>query len=501
MRTAARAPDGRLRLQLVVASACHSAEVAGAFLASGVRHLVAVEHEARIADVAARKFAHAFYLSLFVGRTVRDAFNAARTAVAHLPAGGWGISGETEYRKFCLLPADGNHDVSLFPALPRARARELPGLAAELTARRPVSYPEHFVGRHVELWMLLQRVLRGRLVVLTGPRGVGKSALAMALAHYVADRSRSSFDRAELSDGVVWCQLAAVKTASGCAAALRAAIDVCWGPLPENATSFYQNPTDRLDGRSGGVRTPARTLTRRDSSIATAAQVEAALLSRLAPAQSLLILDGCEYLLAAEPADTLALLALIAERAPDVRILITAADAPRASPAGGDGGQLRFSVPHVAERVFALGPLEPHHAAVLLYRLARDLGRVISAAELGVPHGANRNAVWPLLASHPTVLALGGNPGRIAEAALELQGQPLGALFEARAPAPVPVEAPADGGVAGGNAPAPAGAEATVAAVANLGDRDGGDAAAAAGGRVGRREGPPSADAELLLHL
>lgn len=277
------------------------------------------------------------------------------------------------------------------------------------------------------------------MTVLSGARGVGKSALSMALAHYVADRR--AFERADLSDGVVWCQLGACKTAERLACALRAALDACWGP--EGGAARTALPAQQRPAQGGGLGgTPPRALTRRDSTSLSAAQHEAIALRRLRRAHCLLILDGCEFVLAADGKETLALLARLTESAPGVRLLLTtteraAAGASSAAVAAAADGAaavaepprllVQISLPHVAERRVSLGPLEPHQAGVLLFRLARDLGRIISPAELRVPAGRG-DAFWKALAEHRAVVALGGNPARIAEAALELQGKLLDQL-------------------------------------------------------------------------
>ena len=49
--------------------------------------------------------------------------------------------------------------------------------------------PDHFGGRNMELYDIISAVLKdGRLITITGPFGIGKSALAVAAGRYMADR-------------------------------------------------------------------------------------------------------------------------------------------------------------------------------------------------------------------------------------------------------------------------------------------------------------------------
>ncbi len=68
--------------RLAFLSACHSAGLAEALLAAGVRHVVAINAADPVLDLAARVFAVRFYAALFAGRSVAEAFAAGCTAVA-----------------------------------------------------------------------------------------------------------------------------------------------------------------------------------------------------------------------------------------------------------------------------------------------------------------------------------------------------------------------------------------------------------------------------------
>jgi hypothetical protein len=98
-----------------------------------------------------------------------------------------------ESNKFLLLPKDANHDVCLFEGVPRLsnrRRRRNPTLtgAEDLGLMNLPAIPENFMGRNVEMYRLLVGLSRRRLLSVTGPRSMGKTALAIAASHYMAQR-------------------------------------------------------------------------------------------------------------------------------------------------------------------------------------------------------------------------------------------------------------------------------------------------------------------------
>ncbi len=120
------APTGALEFELAVLSACHSEAVGEALIALGVRHVVAIEADAAVYEIAAVRFYAHFYRALFTGADVTHAFAAGRSAVltdARLGAAA------VEAAKFRLLPADGDHRATFAAARRRAGARPRPARA------------------------------------------------------------------------------------------------------------------------------------------------------------------------------------------------------------------------------------------------------------------------------------------------------------------------------------------------------------------------------------
>lgn len=214
------AQDESAPFQFVFVSACHSLLAGETFVRAGVPHVVCCQQESQLMDSAALAFTRAFYLALAIGRTVKDSFEIGRQAVACSPSV---PLPDVEMKKFVLLPEDGDHDYPVFDAnslpewpKPSADLQQLmfgsvgaprrslmrKSMAKKGSSRQADSGggsssqsdhhlptpPQGFLGREVEMYLLLNAVLDKRLVNLVGPTGMGRSSLVAALCHYVHDR-------------------------------------------------------------------------------------------------------------------------------------------------------------------------------------------------------------------------------------------------------------------------------------------------------------------------
>ncbi|CAB9497604.1 expressed unknown protein [Seminavis robusta] len=211
------AREGTAPFKFVFVSACHSGLAGATFASAGVPHVVCCQQEFELKDTAALAFTRQFYLSLAIGHTVRESFEQGCKAVRATPNL---RDAESEMKKFLLLPKDGNHDVPILNAVsvpewpklkgqqnsrrsyrksraaPRIRSMYGAGTKqSELGVRNMMQEdpsptpPQFFLGREVEMYWMLKRILDTRLVSVVGEPGVGRSSVVCALCHYVNERA------------------------------------------------------------------------------------------------------------------------------------------------------------------------------------------------------------------------------------------------------------------------------------------------------------------------
>jgi hypothetical protein len=103
-----------------------------------------------------------------------------------------GLNPKEEAKKFALLPEGVNHNVSLVSLASSSMARSNSATAQSFdkTSNTPPSSmipvpPQHFLGRELEMYRVLKAlfVKKSRLVRITGPDGIGKVSLALAVGH------------------------------------------------------------------------------------------------------------------------------------------------------------------------------------------------------------------------------------------------------------------------------------------------------------------------------
>mmetsp|Transcript_32209 Transcript_32209/g.104195 ORF Transcript_32209/g.104195 Transcript_32209/m.104195 type:complete len:535 (+) Transcript_32209:129-1733(+) len=216
--TCAAADGAAPPLRLVFVCACHSQPAAAAFARMGVPHVVAVASSALLLDAAAVSFTKHFYLALATGVSVQAAFDIGRKAVSSMPARLTPTSSARhESSKFVLL-GSGDHQT---PIWPRLLAGALRDASQPLCATNLPAPSETFVGRQVLMSRAVAALLHGRkrYVCLVGAGGIGKTALALAVAHYV--RLRHAFP-----DGVHHVDCSGLSSSLQLAYALAAALSL-----------------------------------------------------------------------------------------------------------------------------------------------------------------------------------------------------------------------------------------------------------------------------------
>uniref|UniRef100_K3WVI5 FHA domain-containing protein n=1 Tax=Globisporangium ultimum (strain ATCC 200006 / CBS 805.95 / DAOM BR144) TaxID=431595 RepID=K3WVI5_GLOUD len=191
--------SGESTLRLAFVSACSSAPLAYAFVACGIPHVIGVRTNQKIEDYAAIEFTRSFYLALATGKSVGASFTIAQQAVAKSP----NIRGPMEVaEKFLLLPEGGDHSEIIFPL-----AAVEAGKTMELGPLKLKKYPklwfddlpaicQGFCNRSIEVYkiclaLMLTQSRITRLVTICGEEGIGKTAVAHAVANYVGPRITS----------------------------------------------------------------------------------------------------------------------------------------------------------------------------------------------------------------------------------------------------------------------------------------------------------------------
>ncbi|EQC32272.1 hypothetical protein SDRG_10020 [Saprolegnia diclina VS20] len=207
-------PD-KMALRLVFLSSCASANIAAAFLARGVKHVIATQPASELEDKAAIAFTRHFYGSIASGRTVQEAFDVGQRAVAVLHS----TANPSEVaRKFILLPADGDHEVPIFPPKEKRQPHSLSSSSLSLeddmrcasqwmeaptqddsvlTPTTSLMYPTmlettctNFGFRNLDMYNVFVLLETNRVVTLTGAHGIGKTEMAIAIARYMDVRQR-----------------------------------------------------------------------------------------------------------------------------------------------------------------------------------------------------------------------------------------------------------------------------------------------------------------------
>jgi tetratricopeptide (TPR) repeat protein len=228
-------PTGKPEFKLALISSCHSASVLQAMLALGIRHVVAVEADQSVYELAAVAFYRRFYLALLTGASVSEAFTAGCRAVFNEPRLG---SAANEAAKFRLLPEDAPHEDRLFAGLPAGQVTfdDLPALTDYPFDRGPVAY----VGRGADMRDLIAQLNARRAAAVIGPSGVGKTELAKQVARWLVARRRFRPER------VGFASLANVKTADETRAQIAKALGLKPDDVRDDGALRQQCPRDFL---------------------------------------------------------------------------------------------------------------------------------------------------------------------------------------------------------------------------------------------------------------
>lgn len=174
-------------------------DAAHAFIEAGVKHVVAVQKDERIADWAAESFSRIFYSRLFSGSTVNSAFQDAKRQLA---LGSSNPSGQYESTKFMLLPHEADHNIKLFPS--KRESIWTGSLSPKKCSENLPSIPLLWEGRQLDMYRIVHELTKCRILALSGTRGVGKSSLGISTGHYLA--SRYLHKKRNFTDGIIYVE-------------------------------------------------------------------------------------------------------------------------------------------------------------------------------------------------------------------------------------------------------------------------------------------------------
>jgi formylglycine-generating enzyme required for sulfatase activity len=182
--------------QLALLNACHSEKLAQAFVKAGVSHVIAVDAEDKILDVAARCFSRRLYQALFNQDNIANAFLVSRNAVK------LDDKLKTIFNSETFEPGVNFDEAFKFRLLPQIPHNQ--SLIIEPADSHSVIYPQwsntnippdnpNFVGRRQEIYQVIKVLVESenkRCIALHGMGGIGKTSLAYAIGQWLHERNR-----------------------------------------------------------------------------------------------------------------------------------------------------------------------------------------------------------------------------------------------------------------------------------------------------------------------
>jgi hypothetical protein len=426
---------GGAKLDFVFVSACHSKNIGQAFADAGVKHVVCVSVDARLLDAAAIAFTRAFYQCLAVGETVANAFEVGKHAVFASPSIYPDHNGVNEGDKFILLPDSTSHDVPIFTgetiSLWPPPCRLLKSLEIRLPQRLPQP-PEDFEGREIEMYEVIQLLMRRHLVTIFGARGMGKSAVAIKVMWYLLERNK-------FENGAIFVELEGVRTYTAflCSmifalvrsppASLSVQQQQHLAAVGNVAATAAGLPPVIMSGSAGIPAHPASPTSA--SGLSDDSVLEALFLDTISHFKMLVVLDGVDDTVAGCETNVRIFLGRLFQSSPDTKVLLT-------SCAGGVGmrGANAFGI---VENTYELRPLKLYNTLRLLARLnmhnePSNVRNAFIKSMMPPPHRLKEMAVHSTddLPEAAMVLELlgGGQPDKIVKLACEYDAAAIAKL-------------------------------------------------------------------------
>ena len=179
--------------QLALLNACHSEKLAQTFVKTGVDHVIAVNAEDKILDLAARCFSRRLYQGLFNQESVIDSFLVSRNAVKlddklkklfNAQTFQQGVNFDEAFKFKLLPPTPHNQSLTIEPANSHSI------ISPQWSPTNLPAEDPNFVGRREEIHQVVKCFVESdnRCLALHGMGGIGKTSLAKAIGHWFHQR-------------------------------------------------------------------------------------------------------------------------------------------------------------------------------------------------------------------------------------------------------------------------------------------------------------------------
>jgi Ran GTPase-activating protein (RanGAP) involved in mRNA processing and transport len=176
-------------LRVVFVSSAHARSIGNAFVKAGVPHVVCCRREQSFRDEMAMEFANSFYRGLANNRLLKHAYDAACDSISVSPMA---RNTRTPLDRFALLPerpdTDPYHNVPVFFTHP---VSPLPEKDEQSDLSLLPQLPQHFLGREVDMFEILEAMRVDDLIRVSGKKGSGKCSVVAAACRYMLHRRKS----------------------------------------------------------------------------------------------------------------------------------------------------------------------------------------------------------------------------------------------------------------------------------------------------------------------